>query len=116
MHSDEDIETTNITYSSDELKSKLDKVTKRIEKLTALKDAIDKNGEVSLTDKDATVLATCGDQESWTFDALRLHYECIGKYLNWEPIGSVYAKGMYTREDIENSSYPQRTYKFGNSL
>lgn len=56
-HGDEDPGTTNITYSPDELKSKLDKVNKRMEELTALTEAIDKTGEVSLTDKDARLMS-----------------------------------------------------------
>ncbi|XWE59909.1 transposase [Sporomusa sphaeroides] len=56
-HSDKETETTNVTYSSEELKSKLDKVNKRMEELTVLKEAIDKNGEMSLTDTDARLMS-----------------------------------------------------------
>ncbi|MEL7635445.1 MULTISPECIES: flavodoxin family protein [Sporomusa] len=85
-----------------------------------IKIAIDRfyanNSALRAQPKKFAVLATCGDQEDWTFDALKLHYESLGKYLNWELIGSVYAEGVYVREDIENSSYPERAYEFGSSL
>ena len=66
--------------------------------------------------KKTIVLATCGDTEDWTFDALKHHFEDAFRYMRWTCIGSVYALGMYVREDIEQSDYPREAYELGRSL
>ena len=66
--------------------------------------------------KKTIVLATCGDTEDWTFDALKHHFEDAFRYMQWTCIGSVYALGMYVREDIEHSGYPKEAYELGRSL
>ena len=66
--------------------------------------------------KKTIVLATCGDTEDWTFDALKQHFEDAFRYMRWTCIGSVYALGMYVREDIEQSDYPKEAYELGRSL
>lgn len=66
--------------------------------------------------KKAILLATCGDTDSWAMDALKHHYETVCHYLGWEDCGSLLGIGMYTRDDIENSTYPEKAYEFGKSI
>lgn len=49
-------------------------------------------------------------------DALVAHYQAILHYLHWEDAGSVLGFGMYVREDIENSHYPQLAKELGQNL
>lgn len=66
--------------------------------------------------KKAILLATCGDTDEWAMDALKLHYETVCHYLHWENTGILLGIGMYTRDDIENSSYPRQAYEFGKRI
>ena len=66
--------------------------------------------------KKAVLLAACGDTDSVTLDALYQHYQAVCGYLHWEDAGSVQAIGMYTRPDIEKSSYPEAARALGQSL
>lgn len=45
------------TYSKEEMQQKLTKATQRIHDLTKLKQQVEENGEVSLTDKDARIMS-----------------------------------------------------------
>lgn len=66
--------------------------------------------------KKAVLLAACGDTDDWAMDALKLHYEAVCHYLHWENAGILLGIGMYTRDDIEHSSYPEKAYELGKSL
>ena len=61
-------------------------------------------------------MATCGDKESWAMDPLVAHYNALCKYLNWEDAGKVLAIGVYERNDIESSAYPQQAYELGKTF
>ncbi len=64
----------------------------------------------------AVLLATCGDNEDWTLQALVHHYETICRYLHWENIGMVLAPGVYQRADLEGTEYPMQAHALGASL
>ena len=49
-------------------------------------------------------------------NTLKHHFEDAFRYMRWTCIGSVYALGMYVREDIEQSDYPKEAYELGRSL
>ncbi len=66
--------------------------------------------------KKAVLLATCGDKESWAMDPLVAHYNALCKYLKWEDAGKVLATGVFERNDIETSSYPQQAYELGETI
>lgn len=66
--------------------------------------------------KKAILLAACGDKDDWAMDALTAHYKAVCHYLHWEDAGSILAYGMYVREDIENSDYPEKAKELGASL
>lgn len=87
---------------------------------TQIKAVIDRfyanNTKLREMPKKVIVLASCGDTDDDTFGALKHHFEAIWKYLHWTQIGSVYALGMYLREDIEASNYPAQAYELGKRL
>ena len=87
---------------------------------TQIKAVIDRfyanNTKLREMPKKVIVLASCGDTEDDTFDAMKQHVTAICKYMHWTEIGSVYALGMYVREDIEASNYPTKAYALGKSL
>ena len=74
------------------------------------------NTQLRSQKKLAVLLAACGDKDEWAMDALVSHYQTILHYLHWEDAGSVLSYGMYVREDIENSNYPQLAKELGKSL
>ena len=66
--------------------------------------------------KQSALLASSYDNEIWTMDALVLHYQTLLKYLNWENKGIVLARGCGTRNDIEQTDYPNSAYILGKSF
>lgn len=62
------------------------------------------------------LIVTGGDEDSWTMDAVVHHYEILCRYLKWEDVGQLCAKGLYVRADAENSIYPQKAYELGTSI
>ena len=48
----------SVSYTQDELKSKLAKVNQRIQELNRLKEEVEKNGEISLTDKESRLMSS----------------------------------------------------------
>lgn len=87
---------------------------------TQIKAVIDRfyanNTKLREMPKKVIILASCGDTDDDTFDAMQQHITAICKYMHWTEIGSVYALGMYVREDIEASHYPTKAYELGKSL
>ncbi|MDL2254474.1 flavodoxin family protein [Ruminococcaceae bacterium OttesenSCG-928-I18] len=66
--------------------------------------------------KKAVLLATSGDADDWTMQALKAHYEALCRYLGWQDAGALYAEGVYTREEIEKTDYPGRAFALGKGL
>lgn len=64
----------------------------------------------------ALLLATCGDNDDWTLDALLLHYKTICRYLQWDSIGHLTAPGVYTRADLEKTTYPREALQLGKKI
>jgi len=57
-NNDENDANNNINYNKEEIQQKLAKASQRIHDLTTLKQQVEENGEVSLTDKDARLMGT----------------------------------------------------------
>lgn len=74
------------------------------------------NDKLLSSPKKSILLATGGDDFDWAMDALEVHYKSICRYLNWEIIDILLAKGVYQRGDIEKTDYPQRAREIGKSL
>lgn len=56
-NSDDNDATNTINYNKEEIQQKLAKATQRIHDLTTLKQQVEENGEISLTDKDARLMS-----------------------------------------------------------
>ncbi len=67
-------------------------------------------------EKKVFMLATAYDQNSWTMEALTVHYQTLARYLQWKDSGMVLAMGCGVRADIEHSRFPQEAYRLGASL
>lgn len=85
-----------------------------------IKAAIDRfyafNDQLLGMKKKAVLISACGDAEDWVPVAIRKHYETVCRYLNWESVGELVAEGVYTREDIEKTDYPQQAEKLGEKV
>ena len=85
-----------------------------------IKAAIDRfyafNDRLLEMKKKAVLLSACGDEEDWVTEALDKHFEVLCRYLNWEPVAALFAKGVYERADIEKSDYPEKAEKLGESI
>ncbi len=66
--------------------------------------------------KKVFLLASTYDQNSWTMEALTVHYQTLVRYLQWKDSGMVLAVGCGARADIEHSRFPQEAYRLGVSL
>lgn len=71
------------------------------------------NTELRNQKKQIVLLSACGDKDEWAMLGLKAQYECICKYMHWESIGTLYASGMYVREDLKNSKYLDKAYQLG---
>lgn len=65
--------------------------------------------------KKSILLATCADDEK-AFEPLIAHYKALCNYLHWESCGEVLAHSCGTREQIENTNYPEQAYTLGKHL
>lgn len=74
------------------------------------------NAELLANPKKSVFLAVCGDDEDWIDDAMLSHYKTICRYLGWEDVGTIMARGYYQLEDIQKSDYPRKAYELGKSL
>lgn len=85
-----------------------------------LKAAIDRlyaiNDALLAAPKKAVLLATCGDEEDWVWEALRLHFATICRYLHWEICGEVLISGVYQRTDLEGDARLEEAFRLGSSL
>ena len=66
--------------------------------------------------KKVFLMATAYDQNSWTMEALTVHYQTLARYMQWQDSGRVLAVSCGARPDIERSKFPQEAYQLGRSL
>jgi multimeric flavodoxin WrbA len=83
-----------------------------------LKAAIDRffAHNLKIRDKQAVLLAACGDGEEWVGEALKAHYLTICRYCRWQDAGMVVALGQYEIGDVEKSDYLAQAEALGKSL
>lgn len=63
--------------------------------------------------KKVILLATAYNPDQAVMDSLISQFGQIISYMKWEDAGKVLACGCGTREQIEDSKYPEETYKLG---
>lgn len=66
--------------------------------------------------KKAALLLTMADETNESADGARVFFDRFTEYMRWENRGVIEAVGCWTREDAENSVYPQKAYELGLNL
>lgn len=64
----------------------------------------------------SAMMATCGSNVEWAMDAVSAHYKCLLNYLPWDDQGTLFAKKVYAREDMEASDHPAKAKELGRGL
>ena len=64
----------------------------------------------------SALLAAAWNDDGWTFDALKAHYETLVRYLDFEDEGMILGGGCGTPSMTEHSIYPRRAYELGKKL
>ncbi len=64
----------------------------------------------------AALLATAWNSDSWTFEALKSHYQTLVRYLNLQDMGMVLGADCGTTAMTARSAFPQQAYALGNHL
>lgn len=85
-----------------------------------LKTMIDRfcafNSSIQRKHMKSALLAVAWNSDDWTFDALKVHYNTLVKYLNLTDMGMVLGAGCGTPSMTEYSKFPQQAYNLGNRL
>lgn len=85
-----------------------------------LKTLIDRfcafNSSIQRKHMKSALLSVAWNSDSWTFDALKAHYETLVKYLNLTDMGMILGTGCGTPSMTEHSKFPQQAYQLGNRL
>lgn len=67
-------------------------------------------------ERQAVLLAACGDEDQWAMDGLVLHFDLLCRYMKWENKGQILAFGCYTRQDMEKSPALAQARALANGL
>lgn len=85
-----------------------------------LKTVVDRfcafNGSIQNKHMRSALLTVAWNSDSWTFEALELHYKTLVRYLNFKDMGMVLGRGCGTPSMTKSSKYPAEAYKLGKSL
>jgi multimeric flavodoxin WrbA len=84
--------------------------------IKAVIDRFHANNAKLAGNKKAMLLATSYGADDWTMEALEKNYESILRFMNWNDAGKLFATGCPVREVIEQSNFPNKAYKLGNSI
>ena len=74
------------------------------------------NGSIQRKHMKSALLAAAWNSDSWTFDALKAHYQTLVRYLNLTDMGMVLGTGCGTPDMTRHSEFPQQAYNLGNRL
>ena len=64
----------------------------------------------------SALLAVAWNNDSWTFEALKVHYKTLVRYLGFKDMGMILGGGCGTPSMTAHSRYIQQAYDFGKSL
>ena len=64
----------------------------------------------------SALLSVAWNDDSWTFEALEVHYKTLVRYLNLTDMGMVLGTGCGTVNMTRRSKFPQRAYELGRLL
>lgn len=74
------------------------------------------NSSIQRRHMKSALLAAAWNSDSWTFDALKAHYQTLVRYLNLQNVGMVLGAGCGTPSMTRHSTYPQQAYLLGSRL
>lgn len=74
------------------------------------------NSSIQRRRMQSALIAAAWNGDSWTFDALRAHYETLVKYLCFRDRGMVLGRGCGTPAMTRRSPYMQEAYELGRRL
>jgi putative NADPH-quinone reductase len=87
---------------------------------TQLKMVIDRfysvNGRIQSKRMDAVLLATAWDADTRIMEGLKLHYEILCDYLNWNNRGIIWGLGCGNVPMTKHTDYPEQAYRMGRAL
>jgi hypothetical protein len=66
--------------------------------------------------KKVILMATAASDEEYVMDGLTAHYRNLNRYMKWESIGMILARGCAVREAIERTEFPRQAYELGKSI
>ena len=69
-----------------------------------------------LSGKKSIMMATAWNSADWTMEALKVHYETLVRYMNWQDVGQIWATGCGYRSAVENSEFGDAAYRIGAAL
>lgn len=64
----------------------------------------------------SALITVAWNNDDWTFDAIKAHYNTLVRYLNFEDQGSILGYGCGMPSMTEDSVFPQMAYNFGKEL
>lgn len=64
----------------------------------------------------SALLVSAWNEDDWTMTALKMHYETLCRYLNFENMGEVLGIGCGIVEKTKESCFPQMAYQLGRTL
>lgn len=70
----------------------------------------------SISGKRSVMLAAAGSNQDSTFRSLRKYYATLSNYMRWRSLGTIFAPGCATKEQILKTNYPRAAYDLGYGL
>ena len=64
----------------------------------------------------SALLTVAWNSDDWTFDALKVHYKTLVRYLNLKDMGVILGIGCGTPEMTKSSIFPNLAYEMGRKL
>lgn len=85
-----------------------------------LKKVIDRfyapNETLRSQNKKSMLLVTGAADDEMAMKAIEMHYWTMLKYLNWQDSGILLATGVSVREEMQDSEFPEKARKLGESI
>ena len=64
----------------------------------------------------SAMIAAAWNADSWTFEALEVHYKTLVRYLGLKDMGAIWGKGCGAPSMTRSSRYVEEAYKLGKNL
>ena len=74
------------------------------------------NSSINRKNMRSALLSAAWNSDSWTFEALEVHYKTLVRYLNLRDEGMVLGAGCGTPSMTKHSKFPRMAYELGRKL